>query len=68
MCTELSLPLSRRRSAQDQMLLANKLENMQLGLEYNAEGLFDYFFLSNLLEPLCKCNKARLMRVIFMHE
>eukprot|EP00111_Clytia_hemisphaerica_P002773 TCONS_00007801-protein len=38
MCSELSLPLSRKRNAQDQKVLSQKLENMQLGLEYNDEA------------------------------
>ena len=38
MCSELSLPLSRKRNAQDQKILSEKLESMQLGLEYNDEG------------------------------
>ena len=37
MCSELSLPLSRKRSSHDQKILSEKLENMQLGLEYNDE-------------------------------
>ena len=39
MCSELSLPLSRKRNAHDQKVLSQKLENMQLGLEYNDEGI-----------------------------
>lgn len=38
MCSELSLPLSRKRNSQDQKILAEKLESMQLGLEYNDQG------------------------------